>query len=367
MFLNEDSATHIVESNQANRFELVSNGPISDAVDAIIEVATLSSFEGASATIGESDTDSFRTGWLTFNTVNRFFVYENDATNLTNLNTAATAVIVSTGAVTNSEIARVFVTDNASFSSTQITIGNRARDEMRFGGLLLNSRDSATVFEDDSTVFVGNTSVDELRMNSVGSITDATNAHINVTGAAIFFSETAGIKLGDSATDEFNAGALTLNAVNGVANVTENSDIVLAGNNQARSLVLNAQGTIEDDAFATIDLEFLLSVTATGVDLGETDTDSIGFGSLTCNTSGDTRISSQETMILTGSSVVGGELWLESEGNIFDANAQTTANSAFLTAIDIVLGDSDMDCFDVPPENLVVNASGVANVTIGDC
>jgi hypothetical protein len=366
MYLTEDSGTHLVESSYANRFELVSNGPISDADDAQIEIVTLASFDGSSITIGDTATDSFRTGWLTFKSLQSSFISEDDATIIANLNTAESATIVSMGSIINIDLARIFITGEASFSGTEITLGNRTDDVLRFGGLSLNSAGVATIFEDEATMFVGTTSVAELRMNSVGSITDAATASINVAGAAIFYSETAGVRLGDTATDEFNAGSLTIDTVNGIANITENSDIFLTGINQARSLVLNAQGSISDDAFASIDLEFLLSVTGTDVDLGDAATDVLRFGSLTFNTGGDTRISSQETIILTGASAAGGAMVLTSEGNIFDSvDAQTSAGSADLTAIDIVLGDTATDCFDVLPANTVTAASGSVSITYG--
>lgn len=366
MFLNEDSGTYFVESNFANRFELVSIGPISDADDAMIEVATLSSFEGGSIQIGDTATDSFKSGWITFKSVNDCFITENDATIIANLNTAETATIVSMGSIININLARIFVTGEASFSGSEITLGNKTDDNLRFGGLTLNSIGSATVFEDEATMFVGDTSVAELHMNSVGNITDANDASINVSGAAVFFSETAGIRLGDTATDQFNAGSLALDAVNGIANVSENSDIFLTGVNQAKSLVLDAEGSITDDAFASIDLDFLLSVTGTDVELGEAATDFLGFGSLTFNTSGNTSVSSQETIVLTGTSVAGGELSLTSEGSIFDSlSAQTTADTAVLTAINIVLGDTEESCFNVLPANTITAATGVINITYG--
>ena len=366
MFLNEDSGTHIVESNHASRFELVANGPISDEVDAIIEVATLSHFEGSSITIGDSDTDSFVSGWITFKALNDCFISENDSTTILNLNMAETATIVSAGSIINGNLARIFVTGNASFSGSEITLGNKTDDNLQFGGLTLNAVGAATVFEDDATMFVGSSAAAELRMNAVANIIDATDASINVSGIAVFFSETGGIMLGDSETDIFNAGSLTIDAVNGVANITEDSDIFLTGFNQSRSLVLNAQGTISDDDFASIDLDFLLSVTGTDVELGDAATDFLGFGSLTANTIGNARISSQETIVLTGTSVVGGQLALTSEGSIFDSlSASTTADSAILTAINVVLGDSVSDCFDVLPADTLVVASGVVNITYG--
>ena len=121
-----------------------------------------------------------------------------------------------------------------------------------------------------------------------------------------------------------------------------------------------------DDDLASIDLQFLLSVTGTMVNLGDSDTDFMGFGSLTFNTSGNTSISSQETIVLTGTSVAGGEMAISSEGNIFDSLlAQTTADSAILEAINIVLGDTEDACFDVLEENTVVVATGVTNITYG--
>lgn len=362
VYISENNATRLVGDNTANRLELESTGVITDADDAVINVVTLSRFEAVVVTIGDSDTDEFNSGWIRFNTTGRTFIYENSSTHIASLNTAERMVIVSMGEITNAREAIIEVYASTSFAGDKITIGNKSGDRLVFGGLLLNSPGAATVFEDDNTVFISSSSVDLLRMHSLGGITDGLEASLNVSRVASFHTESAGITLGDSLTDEFNANALIVNAPKSVVSITEDSGMILTRANSARSLILSAAGNITDTAIATLEVDYVLDVTGNNIRLDN----GLNFRALHFNSTGNTRISTQKTMTLVGDNSAGGLLELESAGNIYDAmDAQTTADQAFLTAVDIVLGDSAFDCFDILPANLVVNASGWGNVTPG--
>jgi len=164
--------------------------------------------------------------------------------------------------------------------------------------------------------------------------------------------------------------------------VEDEGDIILTGQNSANSLTLQtrgAEGKILDLPETQIDVRYNLSVAGSRINLGTaiipngTSTDSLEFTTLTVNSSGNVNLSADDSIILAGSSTVGGFLTLESEGDI-----RSTSGSELLTGegvtfegMDILVGNLADDCFDIINSNedgskrLFVNGLGVEDVQLG--
>lgn len=369
LFITEDSGMNIIErKNFANRMVLTSPFAIEDSEDAVIEVTTLAQFIAQSVEIGDTQTDRFDAGWINYTTVDQFFLFENSATHFIGENTADTVNVVSLGAITNAIDATMDVTGTAAFNGSSITLGTETGDNLEFGGLLLNSPGAATVFEDGATAFAGSSNVDLLRVVSDGDMTQNSLASVNVARTASLSSTNGNIIIGQNDDDVFNALAVTLDAQNGDVVLTEDSGTFLAGINRANNMKITSAGNIGAAEFATVDIEMLLDVAGDIIELGASDSDWVGAGTLTFNANTSMTISSQANLTLAGTSTTPGALILESSNDILDTDdANTSADSAVLTASNVILGDGD-GCFDVLPQNITLNVpdGNIASVSF-DC
>ena len=375
-FVNEDSGIHIIETkNQADRLNLVSTDSITDADDARLTVARLSIFNANSVNLGDTATDSFNSGSILFNTTALFKLTENSSTNIVSFNSANNAIIESTGAITDiftstsGNGSTISVTTVAEFSGASIALGEEVNDTMNFGALRFNSPGTVTITEDSATNLSFASIADQLFLKSAGGITDATDASLNVTGVATM--EGTGITLGDSATDVFNANSVTLNAT-GAINITEDSALNLHKTSTANSMTLVASGFITDGLDASTTVTNLFSANGTLINLGSEATDNLQVGSLTFNSTLNSNISLDADVELAGNSNSSDQLFLTTTGNITDATDAETriANRAFLTGVDIIIGELATDCFDIlngDINDVTVSASGTSDVQEAAC
>ena len=372
--INEDSGIHIIETkNQSQRLFLTSTATITDADDAQVTVELLASFTAASVNVGNTDTDSFNAGSVQFETAGQFSLNENSDTNLVGMNSALTSLIASDGIITNvyagpgSAGTSLEITNVASFTGEGIFLGDQDNDSLNFGSIHLVSTGLASVAEDSATHFTFDSVVADLNMMSVGRITDALTGSLNVNGIAKM--KGASILVGETATDEFNAGSITVDAAGSVT-VTEDSSLNLHGINRANSMTLVADGLVTDSLEADTQVTNLLSLTGTLINLGSETTDILESGALTFNSTGNTNITSDAHVLLSGTSFAGDQLILSSVGNLEDASTADTQvqNRATLSGVDVIIGELATDCFDIlngGAANLTVNASGTENVVVG--
>ncbi len=420
--LTEDSDTLIIEEkNSALSLRLTSTGQIADEANARVTITNLAEFDAQSAVIGDLGTDFFTAGSIQFNTVDEFRLTENDDTNILGVNRANNSIITSVGNLSNSSNADIVVTTNASFRGDSINVGNQSGDNAQFGSLTFITPNvasanpptgfaSVNISEDDSTQFGGNSRAGipeqtdgsgqvtaqeitgNVRITSAEGIIDGSNSSVNVIGnTSLTTGNNGNITLGDSGVSgagvpfdaTFNTSSLTINTDGtGNAQIFEDSDIFLVGNNQINSLTLdanNGQGRITDSATANINVNFNLNVRGdfvnlgTGVDVNGANTDTLNFNTLTFNTSGNTNVSADSGFFLVGSSTAD-NLTLASTGNIFDSSpsggtpasttVQTSAN--FITPLDAIIGESGADFFTIVSGNApgVGNVGGTANVVV---
>lgn len=368
--LEADSDLIIIErKNEAGILELSSTGSITDDPRAFTNVRGLARFAAQSVDLGDTRDDQFNAGSIEFDTQTTFRLNENSNTNIVNSSEAGlgSSIINSTGNITNSAGATVDVEGALGLFGDNISLGNQANDDFRFGVLTFNTAPSATgvvnITEDDSTLIGGVNTATSARIQSLGAIEDGQQANITVAGNSRFEAINGdNITLGDrgdifaNGVDTgadfdaiFNTGSLTV-ATSGDVFVEEDSVILLTGDITANNLTLNAglgQFNIGDTQFANITVAGVLDVTGalvnlgTGVDpvTGEA-LDSLTLAGLTFNTTGNTNISADSGFELVGDSCSEALLILNSTGQI---TADIDATFAAMDAVSINDIDGEFD------------------------
>lgn len=378
--IDEDSSMHIIESkNEANRMFLTADGAITDAEFSYITVNLLSTFDATSVNLGDTANDRFNSGSIRYNTTGQFAISEDSSTNIVGMNTASNSSVTSAGAITDNFVAadgvtgtQIDVTTAASFEGTSISLGNESGGEvktMNFGSLQLNSPGAAEVFEDSATHMTMDSSVDTLTLNSAGALTDATTATVAVAGDAQMTATS--MKLGDEATDAFNAQTINVNSP-GMVEVTEDSTLILKGTSVADSMMLQSlSGDVLDTMTASTTVSGLLSATGRLVNLGSEATDNLQMGMFNFSSTGNTFVTADSGFEITGTNNSNDRLILRSTGNITDAaTSEIRVNTAAdIRAVDVIIGELATDCFDIitGPTNLFVVASGTEDVQLGGC
>jgi hypothetical protein len=353
---------------------LDADGIITDATDARINIERFARFTAASVNIGDTEADRFNAGSVQFNTIGQFRLSEDSATNLVGTNNALGSTIVSAGELTNNFVSAegagtiINVENVASFSGTEIDLGNQANDSMNFGSLQLNSEGAASVSEDSSTHLTRSSQVDELDLKSSGGVTDALTSSINVSGTASI--EGTSIRIGELTTDQFNAQSVTLNS-SGAVVLTEDSRLNLTGISSADSMTLGANGNITDSLNAQTRVTNHFSATGALINLGTSATDVFEMGQFSFNSSANTFVAADTSFEIIGNNSSGDRLILRTPGNITDAadSEIRVQNIVDLTGVDIIIGELATDCFDIinGAAGLFVNASGTNNTQLGGC
>ncbi|PQO47187.1 beta strand repeat-containing protein [Blastopirellula marina] len=339
--ISEDDATDLNGMSQADTLVLKSLGAITNQANAELDVTGNASFSGTSIVLGNQAGDLLTFGRLTFNSAGSVSIAEDEATELSGTSQADSLVLSSTGAITNAASAEVNVTGNASFSGTSVTLGDQTDDVMTFGSLTFNSVGTVSIAEDDGTELSGVSQANTLILSSLGAITNATNAKVDVTNNASFSGTT--ITLGDQAGDLLTFGSLTFNSA-GAVSIAEDDATHLSATSQAASLVLSSTGAITNAANAEVDVTGNASFSGTAVTLGNQTDDLLTFGSLTFNSAGAVSIAEDDATELSGISQAD-TLVLSSTGaitNAAGAEVDVTNNASF-SGTAITLGDQAGD------------------------
>ncbi len=296
---------------------------------------------GTSITLGNQAGDVMNFGTLTFNSTGGVSIAEDSATVLVGISTADSLVLSSTASITNAANASLTVTNNASFSSPSIDLGNQIGDVMNFGTLTFNSAGLVSIAEDSATLLFGTSTADSLVLTSVASITNTASASLTVTNNASLWGTS--ITLGNQAGDTMNFGTLTFNSTGGVS-IAEDSATLLFGTSTADSLVLTSIASITNTASASLTVTNNASFSAPSIDLGNQIGDVMNFGTLTFNSAGFVSIAEDSATVLAGTSTAD-SLVLTSTASITNAaNASlTVTNFASLSGTSITLGNQAGD------------------------
>jgi hypothetical protein len=319
----EDGDTQLLGSSTAGTLALSTFNALTDASDGRVVVngdATVSAFSvfiadqstntfsvGGRAsfdvplflTVGANGTTNF--GSLTFSTSGQVFLVEDSDTVLTGASAAESAIVVSFGSLTDTAGASLSVRDFVELSAaTGITLGDNAADVVNFGLLTVTSLGAVTITEDSPIMLEGANSASSLTLISTGSgnvITDDAGTSVAVSGAARFVANT--ITLGDNAADTTNFGTLSLE---GSANVSEDSDMVLSNVNTSGNATLRSAGSITKVAGNIVQVNGNINMTATSINLAGR----FNVGSVTFNSPGAVVITdSGQGMSVTGSNTAG--------------------------------------------------------------
>ncbi len=351
-----DSDVVLIErKNEAGSLDLRSTGTITDDDSSITNIRGLAQFTAASVDIGDTTFDEFNAGSVQFDTETTFRFREDSNTNLINASEAGLgfSLINSTGNISNSDDATVAIDGSISFFADNVILGNRNNDDFRFGVLSFNTSPDdnglVDITEDDSTLIAGTNSATNLRIQSLGSITDGQNSSIDVLANSRFEALNndeitigdrgdifaGGVDTGNDFDATFNSGSLTVQSAGDVF-VESDSQIMLTGTNIANNLTLDAgQGmfnivdsaTAQINATGTLDVRGNLINLGTGVDANTGDeSDMVVIGGLTFNSAGNTIVSTESSYELRGSSRAEGILILDSDGQITAATDATFAS-----------------------------------------
>lgn len=380
--VTEDSGTELTGAI-ASTLNLTSNGPITDAAGTTISVTGLATLNtGANAIIlGDNVADTTNFGQLNL-TGGAVTIMEDSGTHLTGV-MATSLNLTSNGTITDEPGTTISVTGLATLhaGAHAITLGDNTGDTTNFGQLHLTGG-AVAISEDSATVLTHVTSA-SLTLTSIGSITDAPNTTINISGLATFNAGANGITLGDNASDTTNFGSLNLTG-GGVA-VTEDSATVLTGIS-ASSLILTSAGSITDVTGTTIDVNTTASFLAGAeIVLADAATDELSVGGLATFRAGaampffDITIGAAGTvnfgmLHLTGHEVVVQEdsatdlagvtamsLELESAGAITD----TSTAVIFVNGPAAMLADGKITLADMGPANSVI-VVGLGSFQVSD-
>jgi|GEM_PF-2946039 len=224
--ITEDSATNLTGTSTAATLELTSAAALTDAALTTLTVTGNADLSAASIALGDSVGDTTNFGSVTFNSAGAVVLFEDSATELTGINSAATLSLASASALTDAAATTLTVTGNASLSGNSITLGDDAADVLNFGTLTVNSIGAVVITEDSDAELAGPNTAGSLDLTSPLNITDSVGTSLAVTGNAIF--DGASITLGDNAGDTTNFGSLNFSATGSVA-ITEDSAMVLVG------------------------------------------------------------------------------------------------------------------------------------------
>lgn len=372
--VTEDSGLHLTETkNQAQNMVLTSTETITDATGTRINILGNATFIAASVNVGNEPTDVFNSDTLTFATSSRFQIAEDSDTVFAGVSSAGNVDVTSLGSISNDQDplvvpASMDVQTLAVFDGLSINLGNRAGDQFDFGGLQFNAPGDVLISEDSDTVLSQTSGANSLTLTSAGSIFDAESTVLSVVDTTTLVGNS--ILLGDSATDQFTTQLLSLQ-VTGDAELTEQTGVVLTGTNRATNLSLVTSGNILDTLTADTQVTGNLTLVGDLLNLGSETTDFLTFGSLTIVSAGNSNVTADSDIQLSGESRIGDILLLTTDGDITDIDQARTeiTTRAILTGDDVILGDLADDCFDIAnggAANLFVTATGTNDVTV-DC
>ena len=344
--LEADSDLIIIErKNEAGILYLRSTGTITDDDRAFTNIRGLAQFTASAVNLGNSRNDQFNAGSIQFDTDRIFRLNEDSGTNIVNNSEAGTgsSIINSTGNITNSASATVNVEGSMAFLGDNISLGNQANDDFRFGVLTFNTATEAdgvvNITEDDSTLIGGQNTATVARIQSGGAIQDGQTSTINVFGNTSFTALNndditigdrgdvfaGGVDTGRDFDARFNSGSLTVNT-GGDVFIEEDTTVLLTGNSRANDLTINAglgAFNVLDSQNARTTVSGTLNVTGALINLGTGTEDVTGFetdrlvmSGLTYNSRGNTNISADSGFELRGDSRADGILILDSDGQI---------------------------------------------------
>ncbi|MBL8810061.1 MAG: hypothetical protein JNM43_07795 [Planctomycetaceae bacterium] len=339
--LSENSATLIEGTLQAAAVNLISAGAITNAANSNVTVTGNAAFDGTNLNLGFANNDTIQLGSFSSNTTGATELSEDDSTLITGTVQAASLNVVSTGAITNAAASTVSVTGNASFKGTSLSLGFANNDTVQLGSFSSNTTGATDLSEDDSTLISGTVSAASLTIVSAGSISDAANAAVSITGHAAF--DGTSLNLGFANNDSVTLGSFS-STTTGATNLSENDGSLISGTVQAASLNLISTGTISNSAASTVSVSGNASFDGTNISIGVANNDVVTLGSFSANTPGAASLSEDDSTSIEGT-VQAASLNIVSAGSITNAATSTVniSGNASFSGTSLSLGFANND------------------------
>ncbi len=410
----EDSATRLVGTSTAGNLTLVSEAGMTLAAGsrltvsgnaalsavaaltnesaATLDIAGRGDFTAAMIDLGNQAGDRVDFGTLTVHSSGSVSITEDSATRLVGTSTAGNLTLVSAAGMTlvagsrltvsgdaalsaaatltNESAATLDIAGRADLTAATIDLGNQPGDRVDFGTLTVHSSGSVSIAEDSATRLVGTSTAGNLTLVSAAGMTLAAGSRLTVSGDAVLSAvaaltnesaatldiggradlTAATIDLGRQAGDMMHlVGPLTVHAT-GLAAITADGALLLAGASTAGAAVLESAQQIAIDAGAALtvagdasvtaldsltanaDSAFMVGGTVTlsaaAIDLGNQAGDQVDFGAITFRSSGLASIAEDSATRLVGASMAG-TLVMSSAGEwLLDTGAELTVSSA---------------------------------------
>lgn len=254
-------------------------------------------------------------------------------------------VITAGGGITDTEGADITVLRDAYFTASSVELGDNADDTTNFRRSAFDVAGHVELQEDSNTTFL-TSDVGSLTVRSDGGIFDGRTTEVHVDGLAQLFG-TNRIRIGEHGSDTFNAGSLQFQT-NGHAHIFENSNTVIVGDNNARSLDLLSFGNVTDSNTASINVRRHTGIQSNAnVVLGDTANDQFNSGTLYFFTTGDFFVTEDSSSHIIETKNFADRFSLTSAGAITDADdARIKVNRlANFDAVSVNVGDTQDDLF----------------------
>ena len=255
--ITENSDAQITGENRASSLTFRSWGNVTDAADTSINVSHETGFEALGVELGDSPTDVFNSGSLSFFVRDRFAVTEDSNSHIIETkNRAAEFYLESAGAITDADDAFITVDNLAEFKANSVNVGDTQIDQFNAGSVRFDTSGRFKITENSGLTFTGDSSAANSVVNSSGNITNQANATVNVRNSAAFFANN--VILGNQSGDEFNAGTVAFRTApdtNGLVAINEDSNTQLGGISEAGRLRLEANGNITDGPGSQVNID----------------------------------------------------------------------------------------------------------------
>jgi hypothetical protein len=266
------------------------------------------------------------------------------------VNTAGSATLSSTAALSDAGATSVTVTGLGSFSGTSVSLGGGT---FNTGTLTFNSTGTVSIAEDSSMDIVGTNTASSATLSSTAGISDAGATSIAVTG----LTDVNGTSITLGAGGTFNSGTLTFNS-SGAVSIAEDSAMDIVGVNTAGTLSLTGVGLSQ--AIGTITATGPTTVDAGAANVSLTQLANDFQGLFTLNNAATASINDANTItfaspvVLTGSftitapNIVVGDVttngFQQYNGNVTMASTYLTNNNPFaVTGTTTLENDSVVD------------------------
>ena len=345
--LQEDSNI-ILNTSDVGSISLRSPGGIRDGMRTTINVDGKAELFGNNhIRLGEGGLDTFNAGSIEFRTNGHAHISENSSTVLTGANNAGSLNVESLGRVTDVENTSINVVAETGLEGISVVLGDSPADVFNAGSLFFRTLEEFNVTEDShSHIIETRNQAGTFRLESAGTISDADDARVAVTGLAEFKART--VDVGDTFDDLFNAGSLRFDT-SGQFKISENSDLNIVGENSAANVIINSGGNVTNAANARVNVRNVAAFFGENIVLGTRGGDEFNAGTVNFRTAdgpnGLVEINEDSATNVGGISTAR-TLRILSDGDITDSprsNLNVDNNSQLVTTAArgrIVLGDS---------------------------